>query len=96
MSPGRAIPQATRDLVEAAAKKLNYQPNLVARSLRNRHTLSIAILVPDLSEGYHNQLVGGIGDHLTEAGYFYFTALHRRRKHLVGVCRMLLSRARKL
>ena len=91
--PGRAIRQATRDRVKAAAKKLNYQPNLVARSLRNRRTLSIGILVPDLSEGYHNQLVGGIGDHLTEAGYFYFTALHRRRKHLVEeYSRMLLSR----
>jgi LacI family transcriptional regulator len=49
--------------------------------------------VPDLSEGYHNQVVGGIGDHLTEAGYFYFTAHHRRKKHLVEEYgRMLVSR----
>src|ERR1035438_4367465 len=67
--PGRAIPQATRDRIKAAAKELNYQPSLLARSLRNRRTLSIGILVPDLSESYHNQVVGGIGDHLTEAGY---------------------------
>ena len=91
--PGRAIPQATRDRIKAAAKELNYQPSLLARSLRNRRTLSIGILVPDLSESYHNQVVGGIGDHLTEAGYFYFTAHHRRRKHLVEEYgRMLLSR----
>src|SRR5580692_1470490 len=81
--PGRSIPQATRDRIKAAAKELNYRPSLLARSLRNRRTLSIGILVPDLSEGYHNQVVGGIGDHLTEAGYFYLTAHHRRRKHLV-------------
>ena len=91
--PGRSIPQATRDRIKAAAKELNYQPSLLARSLRNRRTLSIGILVPELSEGYHNQLVGGIGDHLIETGYFYFTAHHRRRKHLVEEYgRMLLSR----
>jgi DNA-binding LacI/PurR family transcriptional regulator len=91
--PGRSIPQATRDRIKAAAKELNYQPSLLARSLRNRRTLSIGILVPDLSEAYHNQVVGGIGDHLMEAGYFYFTAHHRRRKLLVEeYSRMLLSR----
>src|SRR3984893_19223669 len=91
--PGRSIPQATRDRIKAAAKELNYQPSLLARSLRNRRTLSIGILVPELSEGYHNQLVGGIGDHLIETGYFYFIAHHRRRKHLVEEYgRMLLSR----
>jgi DNA-binding LacI/PurR family transcriptional regulator len=91
--PGRTIPQTTRDRIKAAAKELNYQPSLLARSLRNRRTLSIGILVPDLSEGYHNQVVGGIGDHLTEAGYFYLTAHHRRKKHLVEEYgRMLLGR----
>src|ERR1700731_3047112 len=89
---GRSIPQATRDRIKAAAKELNYRPSLLARSLRNRRTLSIGVLVPDLSEAYHNQVVRGIGDHLMEAGYFYFTAHHRRRKHLVEEYgRMLLS-----
>jgi DNA-binding LacI/PurR family transcriptional regulator len=91
--PGRSIPQATRDRIKAAAKELNYQPSLLARSLRNRRTLSIGILVPDLSESYHNQVVGGIGDHLMEAGYFYFTAHHRRRENLVEeYSQMLLGR----
>jgi DNA-binding LacI/PurR family transcriptional regulator len=91
--PGRSIPQATRDRIKAAAKELNYQPSLLARSLRNRRTLSIGILVPDLSESYHNQVMGGIGDHLMEAGYFYFTAHHRRRENLVEeYSQMLLGR----
>jgi DNA-binding LacI/PurR family transcriptional regulator len=91
--PGRSIPQATRDRIKAAAKELNYQPSLLARSLRNRRTLSIGILVPDLSESYHNQVMGGIGDHLMEAGYFYFTAHHRRRENLVEeYSQMLLDR----
>ena len=91
--PGRSIPQVTRDRIKAAARELNYQPSLLARSLRNRRTLTVGILVPDLSEAYHNQVVNGIGDHLMEAGYFYFTAHHRRRKHLTEeYSRMLLGR----
>jgi LacI family transcriptional regulator len=81
--PGRNIPQATRDRIKAAAKELNYQPSLLARSLRNRRTLTIGILVPELGDGYHTQVMSGIGDHLIEAGYFYFTAHHRHRKNLV-------------
>src|SRR6476661_2093231 len=66
--PGRAISQSTRDRIKAAAKELNYQPSLLARSLRNRRTLSIGILVPDLGEAYHNQIVSGIGDYLLDSG----------------------------
>lgn len=91
--PGRSISQATRDRIKAAAKEFNYQPSLLARSLRNRKTLSIGILVPDLAESYHNQIVVGIGDRLMESGYFYFTAHHRRKKNLVDkYSQMLLGR----
>jgi DNA-binding LacI/PurR family transcriptional regulator len=91
--PGRSIPQSTRDRIKAAAKEFNYQPSLLARSLRNRRTLTIGILVPELGDGYHTQVMGGIGDHLMEAGYFYFTAHHRHKKHLVEeYSQMLLGR----
>src|SRR5579864_7709187 len=90
---GRSIPQATRDRIKAAAKEFNYRPSFLARSLRNRRTLSIGILVPDLSEAYHNQIVSGIGDQLMDSGYFYFTAHHRRKKNLVEeYTQMLLGR----
>ncbi len=91
--PGRSIPQATRDRIKAAAKKFNYQPSLLARSLRNKRTYTIGILVPELGDGYHTQVMSGIGDHLMEAGYFYFTAHHRHRKDLIEEYgRMLLGR----
>lgn len=91
--PGRSIPQATRDRIKAAAKKFNYQPSLLARSLRNRRTYTIGILVPELGDGYHTQVMSGIGDHLMEAGYFYFTAHHRHKRDLIEeYSRMLLGR----
>src|ERR1700683_957573 len=70
--PGRSIPQATRDRIKAAAEKLNYQPSLLARSLPNRRTHTIGILVPELGEGYHTQVLSGVGDQLVQEGYFYF------------------------
>jgi LacI family transcriptional regulator len=91
--PGRSIPQATRDRIKAAAKELNYQPSLLARSLRNRRTLTIGILVPELGDGYHTQVMSGIGDQLIKAGYFYFTAHHRHKQNLVEeYMRMLIGR----
>jgi LacI family transcriptional regulator len=91
--PGRSIPQATRDRIKAAAKAMNYQPNLLARSLRSRRTLTIGILVPELGEGYHAQVMSGIGDQLISAGYFYFTAHHRHKRALIEeYTRMLVSR----
>lgn len=91
--PGRSIPQATRDRIKAAAKLLNYQPNLLARSLRSRRTLTIGILVPELGDGYHTQVMSGIGDQLIKAGYFYFTAHHRHKPSLIEeYTRMLIGR----
>jgi len=91
--PGRSIPQTTRDRIKAVAKELNYQPSLLARSLRNRRTLTIGILVPELGDGYHTQVMSGIGDQLINAGYFYFTAHHRHKPKLVDeYTRMLIGR----
>ncbi len=91
--PGRSIPEATRERIKAAAKQFNYQPSLLARSLRSRRTLTVGILVPELGDGYHTQVMSGIGDTLIDAGYFYFTAHHRHRKDLVErYSNMLVSR----
>src|SRR5580693_2454592 len=91
--PGRSIPEATRERIKAAAKAMNYQPNLLARSLRSRRTLTIGILVPELGEGYHTQIMSGIGDQLISAGYFYFTAHHRHQANVVDeYIRMFIGR----
>jgi LacI family transcriptional regulator len=91
--PGRSIPQATRDRVKALAKEMKYQPSLLARSLRDRQTSTIGVLVPELGDGYHTQMMIGIGDHLINAGYFYFTAHHRHKSNLVEeYTRMFIGR----
>jgi DNA-binding LacI/PurR family transcriptional regulator len=91
--PGRSIPEATRERIRKAAAKFNYEPSFVARSLRNRRTMTIGILVPVLADGYHAEVMTGIGDGLLQEKYFYFIAHHRHRPDLIEQYpRMLLSR----
>src|SRR6202167_5966536 len=92
-APGRSIPEATRERIRKAALKFNYQPSFLARSLRNRRTMTIGILVPVLADGYHAEVMTGIGDSLLEEKYFYFIAHHRHRADLIEQYpRMLMSR----
>ena len=81
--PGRSIPEKTRQRIREAAQKFNYQPSFVARSLRNQRTMTIGILVPVLADGYHAEVMSGIGDHLLDMNYFYFIAHHRHRPDLI-------------
>jgi DNA-binding LacI/PurR family transcriptional regulator len=91
--PGRSIPQKTRDRVREAARKFNYQPSLLARSLRKKRTFTVGVLVPELNDGYHTMVMSGIGDHLMQEGYFYFSAHHRHKPDLIEEYpRLLLGR----
>jgi len=79
----RSIPQRTRDRVLQAARQLHYRPNYFARSLRNSRSMSVGLIVPDLSDGYFPVVMKAIERHLLKAHYFYVTANHDRRPELV-------------
>src|ERR1700735_4898537 len=83
-APGRSIPPATRERVKAAAKKFAYQPGLIARSLQGLRTQTIGIMLPELGEGYHSQVLSGAADVFMQEGFFFFTAHHRHKKDLVA------------
>lgn len=79
-SPGaKVIPPSTHARVLQAARDLNYRPNLIARSLRQKRSFTIAIVVPEISEAYATLVISGIEDYLLEEGYFYFVVSHRHR-----------------
>lgn len=82
-APNRSIPESTRERVRAAAAEFGYRPNLIARTLQGMNSHTVGILLPDLGEGYHSQVLGGAGDVLMREGYFFFTAHHRHREDLV-------------
>ncbi|WP_371417453.1 LacI family DNA-binding transcriptional regulator [Granulicella sp. S190] len=90
-APGRSIPPATRERVKIAAKKFGYQPSFIARSLQGLKTHTIGILIPELGEGYHSQVLSGAAEVLMQEGYFFFTAHHRHKKDLVAEYPRLLQ-----
>lgn len=55
--------------VEAAVRRLNYKPNLLARGLAKRQTNIIGIVVPDIANPFFPQVVRGAEDAAQKAGY---------------------------
>jgi DNA-binding LacI/PurR family transcriptional regulator len=94
-APGaQAIPAATQERIRAAAEKFHYRPNSIARSLRHRRSLTIGVMVPEISDGYASMVMSGIEDQLLQEGYLYFVASHRHRPDLIEEYpRLMLARA---
>lgn len=58
-----------RERVEAAIRKLNYRPNLIARSLAKRRTHTIGMVVPDIANPFFPMVVRGAEDAAQKHGY---------------------------
>jgi len=58
-----------RERVETAIRKLNYRPNLIARSLANRRTHTIGMIVPDIGNPFFPMVVRGAEDAAQKHGY---------------------------
>src|SRR5262245_42386366 len=77
-SPAAAsIPKETQDRVFAAAKRLNYRPNFLARSLRSQRTYLMGVMVPELGEGYAALVLSGIEECLVANGWACLVTSHR-------------------
>jgi DNA-binding LacI/PurR family transcriptional regulator len=90
-SPNRSIPEVTRVRVREAAKEFGYQPSQIARSLQGSRTHTIGVLLPELGDGYHSQVLSGAADVFMKEGFFFFTAHHRHKKDLVAEYPRLLQ-----
>ena len=86
----QSIPKATQDRIFAAAESLNYRPNLSARSLRNRRSQTVGVLVPEVSEGYATLVLAGIEKHLLEVGYLHFIVSHHHQPAMIHRAEALL------
>ncbi|HEX2714766.1 MAG TPA: LacI family DNA-binding transcriptional regulator [Candidatus Acidoferrales bacterium] len=89
----RTIPEHTKSRILAAAKKLNYRPNFLARSLRVQRTYTIGVIAEEIGDAYGSMVISGIEQHLRQNNYFFLTVIHRHdRKLLQTYSQMLLSR----
>ena len=94
-APGaKSIGLKTQQRVLAAAKKFNYKPNFLARSLRTRQSFTVGVVVPELSEGYFTMVMSGVDQYLLDAGYLHFVVCHQHRPDLLtGYPQILTERA---
>jgi len=58
-----------RERVENAIRKLNYRPNLIARSLIKQKTQTIGMIVPDIANPFFPMVVRGAEDAAQKQGY---------------------------
>src|SRR6266700_7643516 len=58
-----------RQRVEDAIRKLNYRPNLIARSLSKQKTQTIGMIVPDIANPFFPMVVRGAEDAALKQGY---------------------------
>jgi LacI family transcriptional regulator len=62
------VAESTRVHVTAVAERLGYRPNQVARSLSNRTSDMVAVMLPDITNPFFSELVKGVQSAAFERG----------------------------
>ena len=63
------VSQKTRDLVQAKAAEMNYQPNAMAAALRRGRSNIIGVIVPAIDRSFFARVIRGMEDEADELGY---------------------------
>jgi LacI family transcriptional regulator len=64
-----SVPTVTRERILKLAGELGYQPNHPARTLRSARTMTLACVVPDITNPFYPGLVRGLQTTAAPAGY---------------------------
>lgn len=67
--PSLRIAPATRTRIEALLRETEYRPNGVARGLKLRQTLVLAVVIPDVTNPFFAALFRGVEDGASPRGY---------------------------
>lgn len=88
------ISAKTKELVLACAKKLNYRPNPIALSLRQRKSRSIGVVVCEIANSFFSQVINGIESIAYSRGYnIIITQSNESYKREVSDLQYLASRS---
>jgi LacI family transcriptional regulator len=66
---GHGLPDETYEKVLDAARRLGYVPNRSAQALKTNRTMTIACVVPDVSNPFYPSLLRGVQSVAEDAGY---------------------------
>lgn len=70
ISGSTKVSARSRQKVLEAIRILNYQPNLIARSLRTNRTRTLGIVIPDITIPFFPKIIRGAESAARERGYF--------------------------
>jgi DNA-binding LacI/PurR family transcriptional regulator len=87
------ISPRTKLLVRSMVDKLNYKPNAIALSLRNRHTHIIGVVVPEIVHHFFSSVISGIDEAAMEAGYnvMFFQSNESYEREVMNVQSLISS-----
>ena len=81
------VNRATQERVLEVIRELDYRPNALAKGLLMKKTMTIGIIIPDISNPYYAEIVRGIQDVADQAGYA--VTLHNTDKKPGGITRYI-------
>ena len=70
ISGSTGVSEKSRQKVLEAIRTLNYQPNLIARSLKTNRTNTLGIVIPDITIPFFPKIIRGAESAARERGYF--------------------------
>ncbi|MBD9624479.1 LacI family DNA-binding transcriptional regulator [Ensifer sp. ENS06] len=69
LSGSSLVTDETRQRINALARELNYRPNVSARNLRTRRSMSVLLVVRDVGNPFYLEILKGVEATAREAGY---------------------------
>ena len=69
LSGSSLVTDETRKRINALARELNYRPNVSARNLRTRRSMSVLLVVRDVGNPFYLEILKGVEATAREAGY---------------------------
>jgi LacI family transcriptional regulator, galactose operon repressor len=89
----RYIPSGTKELIQAAARRLGYRPNPLARSLRSQRSNIVGVVVFDILDPFCTPILRGLENSLYQANYLsLLTDSHNEPQRFERYLEMLLDR----
>lgn len=65
----KKVKPETKERILRVMKECNYQPRTAARSLKTKQTLTIGVMLPDITNLFFTEIIRGIEDTANEYGY---------------------------
>nr|WP_255298588.1 LacI family DNA-binding transcriptional regulator [Brevibacillus dissolubilis] len=75
LNNSKPVSPEIREKIMQIVKETGYQPNAIARSLVNKQTLVIGVMIPDIGNDFFSPMVRGIEQVVSQFGYSLFLAI---------------------